>query len=190
MAAKKKVAKAARKPAKKPVKKAARKAAPKKASPIPRGYTALTPMLTFKDTRPALDWYQQAFGAKVTTRMDMPDGRVMHAEMKIGDAIFMLGDEAPERGYPSPERLGGTASGMMHYCKDCDATFARAVAAGAKVLMPLMDMFWGDRFGELQDPFGHRWAVATHTRDLTPKQMGAAAEEAMKKMAAGEPPTA
>ena len=178
------------KAAKRPVKRPARKAAPKKASPIPKGYTALTSMLVFKDTRPALEWYQKAFGAKVTTRMDMPDGRVMHAEMRVGDALFMLGDEAPERGYPSAERLGGTATGLMHYTRDCDATFARAVAAGAKVLMPLMDMFWGDRFGELMDPFGHRWAIATHVKDLTPRQMAAAAEEAMKKMAAGQPPTA
>jgi len=187
MAAKKK---ATKKAAKRAVKRPARKAAPRKASPIPKGYTALTPMLTFKDTRPALEWYQQAFGAKLTTRMDMPDGRVMHAEMRIGDALFMLGDEAPERGYPSAETLGGSAASLMHYVKDCDATFARAVAAGATVVMPLMDMFWGDRFGELKDPFGHRWAIATHVKDLTPKQMGAAAEEAMKKMAAGQPPTA
>jgi len=187
MAAKKK---ATKKAAKRAVKKPARKAAPRKASPIPKGYTALTSMLLFKDTRPALEWYQKAFGARVTTRMDMPDGRVMHAEMRIGDALFLLGDEAPERGYRSAETLGGSATALMHYTKDCDSVFARAVGAGAKVLMPLMDMFWGDRFGEIQDPFGHRWAIATHVKDLTPRQMGAAAEEAVKKMAAGQPPTA
>lgn len=183
MAAKKKAAKRA-------VRKPARKAAPKKASPIPKGYTALTPGLAFKDARPAIEWYQKAFGAKVTTRMEMPDGRIMHAEVKIGDALLMLGDEAPDMGISSAETLGGSGGSIMLYVKDCDATFARAVGAGAKVLMPLMDMFWGDRWGQIVDPFGYRWGIATHVKDLTPRQMAAAAEVAVKQMMQGQPPTA
>lgn len=175
--------------ARKPVKKAAKRAA-KKVSPIPKGYTTITPMLAYKDCRPALDWYQKAFGARVTTRMDMPDGRVMHAEMKLGDAIFMLGDEAPGMGVSSAESLGGSGANAMLYVKDCDAFYAKAVAAGAKPLAPLMDMFWGDRFGQVQDPFGYRWAIATHVKDLTPKQMREAMAGAVEKMAAGQPPTA
>jgi PhnB protein len=180
MAAKKKTAKAK-----------ARRATPKKkVLAIPKGYGDLTIGLVFQDTRPALYWYQRVFGARITTRMDMPDGRVMHAEMKIGSSLFMLGDEAPDRGISSAQTLGGASASVMLYTRDCDATYARAVAAGAKPLMPLMDMFWGDRFGELVDPFGHRWAIATHVKDLTPKQMAAAAAEAMKLMAQGLPPTA
>lgn len=181
---------AKKKAAKRPARKVARKAAPKKASPIPKGYTSLTPALSFKDARPAIEWYQKAFGAKVTTRMDMPDGRIMHAELKIGNALLMLGDEAPQMGISSAETLGGSGGSLMLYVKDCDATWAQAVAAGAKPMMPLMDMFWGDRWGQLVDPFGYRWGIATHKKDLSPKQMAAAVEEAARQMAAGQPPTA
>jgi len=187
MAAKKKVAK---RPVKKAARKPARKAAPKKVSAVPALYGSITAALVFKDSRPALEWYGNVFGGKVITRMEMPGGRIMHAEMKIGDAIIMLGDESKEMGIQSAESLGGSAVGMMHYVKDCDAVFARAVAAGAKVKMPLADMFWGDRFGEVVDPFGHRWAIATHKKDLSPKAMAAAAEAAMKEMMAGPPPDA
>jgi len=181
MAAKKK---AAKRPAKKTMKRPAKKAAPRKVSAIPRGYTSVTPGLIFKDARPALDWYGKVFGATVTTRMDLPDGRIMHAEVRIGDAVVMLGDEAPQMGMPSAETLGGASAGLMLYVKDCDAVYARAVAAGAKPLVPLADMFWGDRYGQIIDPFGHRWAIATHLKDLTPRQMKAAAEAFMKQMAA------
>lgn len=181
MAAKK--GKARRAKARRPVKKA-----PKKVSAIPKGYGSLTPGLVMKDSRPAIDWYQKVFGAKVKVRMDMPDGRVMHAELKIGDSLVMLGDEG--MGIQSAETLGGSGASIMLYVKDCDAVYARAVAEGAKALMPMADMFWGDRFGQLVDPFGHRWAIATHVRDLTPKQMKTAAAEAMKQMAAGAAPTA
>jgi uncharacterized glyoxalase superfamily protein PhnB len=181
---------AKKKAARKPARRAVRKAAPRKVSPIPEGYTSLTPGLVFKDARPALEWYQKAFGAKLTTRMDMPDGRIMHAEVRIGNALLMLGDEAPQMGVPSAETLGGSSAGLMLYVKDCDAVFAKAVALGAKPLVPLMDMFWGDRWGQVVDPFGHRWGIATHQRDLSPRQMAAAAAEAAKQMAAGQPPTA
>jgi PhnB protein len=170
----------ARRPAKK---------APKRVTAVPKGYTSLTAGLVLKDSRPAIDWYQKVFGAKVKVRMDMPDGRVMHAELKIGDSVLMLGDEAPQMGISSAETLGDSGASVMLYVKDCDAVYARAVAAGAKPLMPLADMFWGDRFGQFVDPFKHRWAVATHQKDLTPKQMRTAAAEAMKQMAAqGAPP--
>jgi len=187
MAAKKK---AEKRPAKRAMKKPAKKAAPRKVSAIPKGYTSVTPGLVFKDARPALEWYGTVFGAKVTTRMDLPDGRIMHAEVKIGDALVMLGDEAPKMGLPSAETLGGSSGALMLYVKDCDAVYARAIAGGARALMPLADMFWGDRYGQIVDPFGYRWAIATHVKDLTPRQMKAAAEAAMvERLEHGGPPS-
>jgi len=183
MAAKKKAAKRA-------TKRPAKKAAPRKVSAIPKGYTSVTPGLVFKDARPALAWYGTVFGAKVTTRLDLPDGRIMHAEVKIGDALVMLGDEAPKMGLPSAETLGGSSGALMLYVKDCDAVYARAIAGGARALMPLADMFWGDRYGQIVDPFGYRWAIATHVKDLTPRQMKAAAEAAMvERLEHGGPPS-
>ena len=115
-----------------------------------------------------------------------PDGKIMHAELKIGDRVLFLGDEAPEMGAPSPQTLNGSPVSLMHYVKDVDAVFARAVAAGAKPVMPPADMFWGDRFGSVTDPFGHRWSLATHKADLTPKQMQKGMEEWMASMG-GQP---
>jgi len=187
MAAKKK---AAKRRVRKAMRRPAKTAAPRKVSAIPRGYTSVTPGLVFKDARPALAWYGTVFGAKVTTRLDLPDGRIMHAEVKIGDALVMLGDEAPKMGLPSAETLGGSSGALMLYVKDCDAVYARAIAGGARALMPLADMFWGDRYGQIVDPFGYRWAIATHVKDLTPKQMKAAAEAAMVEMLKqGGPPS-
>jgi len=160
----------------------------KKVQAIPRGYGSLTPGLVFKDSHRAIEWYGKVFGAKVKDLMRWPDGRVMHAELRVGSSILMLGDEAPERGIPSAERLGGSGGSLMLYVKDCDAVFDRAVAAGAKPLMPMGDMFWGDRYGQLVDPFGHRWGIATHKVDMTPKQMAAAGAEFAKQMAAQGPP--
>jgi PhnB protein len=173
-----------RKPARRAATRRARRPAARKVQPIPPEYGSLTPGLVFKDTRPAIEFYQKAFGARLTTRMDTPDGRVMHAEMKIGDSHFMLGDEAPELGIKAAETLGGSGGALMIYTRDCDALFARAVAAGATVHMPMADQFWGDRYGSVIDPFGHRWAIATRTANLTPRQMAKAAEEFMARMAA------
>jgi len=176
---------AKRKARKGAARKAARKPTKRKAAAVPAGYGSLTPGLVFKDARPAVEWYARAFGAKLKARLDMPDGRIMHAEMKIGDSAFMLGDEAPQRGVKSAETLGGSGGSLMLYVKDCDAVFQRAVAAGARPLMPIGDMFWGDRYGQVVDPFGHRWGIATHKVDMTPRQMEKAGVEFMARMAAG-----
>lgn len=171
--------------ARRPARKAARKV-----QPIPPLYGAVTPHLVLKDSARAIDFYARALGAKVVTHMKDPGGKTMHAEIAIGGRVVMLGDEAPERGILSAESLGGSPAGLMLYVKDCDAVYARAVAEGAKPLTPPTDMFWGDRYGDFLDPFGHRWSVATHKVDMTPKQMEKAAAEFMAKMAAGAPPAA
>jgi PhnB protein len=138
---------------------------------VPEGYHTLTPYLTQRHGAQAIDFYRRAFGAEVRQRMEWPDGRLMHAEIQIGDSIVMMGDEMPEMGVKSPESLGGSASGLLIYCDDVDAAFDRAVEAGARVEMPLEDMFWGDRYGTLIDPFGHRWSMATHVRDVSEEEM-------------------
>jgi PhnB protein len=148
--------------------------------PTPSGYHTITPYLSVKDAAKAIEFYKRAFGAEETVRMPGPDGGVMHAEIRIGDSIIMLGDESPMGGCKSPQSLGGTTMGLHIYVKDVDAAFKKAVAAGAKVSMPLMDMFWGDRYGKLTDPFGHEWSIATHTKDLTPDEIERGAAEAMK----------
>lgn len=160
---------AMKKKAKATAKKAAKKA--RRAQPIPKGYHVVTPHIVVPNADEALAWYGRAFGAKELYRMAAPDGKVMHAEMKIGDSIVMLSDEFPDRGLRSPKTLGGNASSLMIYTKDVDALFERAVGAGAKVTMPVADMFWGDRYGQLEDPFGHQWAIATHKEDVPPKEM-------------------
>ena len=151
--------------------------------PIPAGYRSVTPYLCVDGAARAIEFYVKVFGAKELSRMPGPDGKVMHAELRFGDRVFVLGDEAPEMGAPSPQTLGGSAVSLMHYVKDVDAVFARAVAAGARSVMPPADMFWGDRFGSLVDPWGHRWALATHKADLTPKQMKKAMDEWMASQA-------
>lgn len=166
----------------------ARKPARRKVEPIPSAYGSVTPHLVLRDCTQAIAFYEKAFGAKVRSRLAAPDGKTMHAEIKIGDTIVMMGDEAPERGVRSAESIGDTPAGLMLYVKDCDTVFSRAVAEGARALAQPADMFWGDRYAQLIDPFGHRWAIATHTKDLTPKQMEAAAAEWMASMGAGGPP--
>jgi PhnB protein len=178
--AKKKVAK------KKPTRTALRKPTRKKVEAVPKAYGAVTPALAIRGAADAIAFYRMAFGAKELSRMPGPDGKLMHAEIRIGDSIVMLGDESPEMGSPSPQTLNGSPVGLMLYVKDVDAVFARAVAAGAKPVMPPADMFWGDRFGSVTDPFGHRWSIATHKADLTPKQMKKGMDEWMASM--GPPP--
>ena len=138
---------------------------------IPEGYYSLTPYLIVKGAREAMAYYAKAFGAQEIVNMPGPGGSVMHAEMQIGNARFMLADENPERGSKSPKTLGGSAGSVMIYTEDVDATFKRAVDAGASVVMPVQDMFWGDRYGIVVDPFGHQWQIATHKEDLTPEEM-------------------
>ena len=153
----------------------------KKVSPVPKGYHTVTPYLIFRGAAEAIDFYRRAFGAKEITRMPMPDGRIAHAELQIGDSRLMLGDESPEMGARAPQSVGGTCVHIFLYLKDVDKTFAQASTAGATVEMPPTDMFWGDRYCKLQDPFGHKWNLATHIEDVTPKEMarrGAAARAA------------
>ena len=147
--------------------------------PIPDGYHTLTPFLTVRDASRAIDFYQQAFGAQVRGGVAKdPDGKVMHAELKIGDSIIMLSDEYPEFGSLSPHSGGSTSMGLHIYVDDVDSAFARAVEAGAQVDMPLRDQFWGDRYGRLKDPFGHKWSLATHKADVSPEEMKRGVEEA------------
>lgn len=139
--------------------------------PIPDGYYSLTPYLVCKGAEKAIEFYAKAFGAQETMRMPGPDGSIAHAEVKIGNSMLMLADENTERGQLSPETLGGSPCSIMFYADDVDEVFTRAVAAGAKVETPPADMFWGDRMGNLVDPFGHKWAIATHKEDLSPEEM-------------------
>jgi len=153
----------------------------KAAKPVPEGYHTVSPYLVIRNAAKAIEFYQQAFAAEERFRMPGPDGKIMHAELQIGDSIVMLSDEFPEMGAPSPQTLNGTSVSIFLYVEDVDAVFKKAVDAGAKVLMPVADMFWGDRFGKLTDPFGHQWQIATHTEDLTPEEMGKRAEEFSKQ---------
>jgi uncharacterized glyoxalase superfamily protein PhnB len=154
-----------------------------KVKPIPEGFHSVTPHLVVKGAAKAIGFYKKAFGAEEVVRMPAPDGeRLMHAEIKIGDSFVMLADEFPEMGGgKSPEALGGSPVGLMIYVPDVDATFNQAVAAGAKVKMPPTDMFWGDRYSKVTDPFGHEWAIATHKEDLTPEQMSERAAKAFQQ---------
>lgn len=147
------------------------KAGTKTVSPIPAGYPPITPYLRVRGADRALEFYKKAFGAKVKGRMAGPEGQVMHAEMQVFNTRVMLSDEFPERGSLSPESLKGSAVGLFVYTRDVDGAIARAVAAGATVTMPAQDMFWGDRFGTIRDPFGHDWQLATHKEDVAPKEM-------------------
>lgn len=154
-----------------------------KVKAVPDGFHTITPHLTVRDAHRALDFYKQAFGAEVLHVMPGPGGKVMHAAFRIGDSIVMMNDEFPEMGgslAPSPTTGSGV---MLHiYLDNVDAAFDRAVSAGASVKMPLMDMFWGDRYGTLLDPFGHRWSLATHVRDMSPEEMQQEQEKAFSKM--------
>ena len=138
---------------------------------IPDGYHTMTPGLTVRDAARAIEFYQKAFNAQQLFRMDSPDGKVMHAELKIGNSIFMLAEENPAMGCASPVSLKGTPISLYLYVEDADAAFAQAVKAGATVVMPVTDMFWGDRHGQVTDPFGHRWSLATRKEDVSPQEL-------------------
>lgn len=140
---------------------------------IPDGYTALTPHLVVSDGAQAIEFYKQAFGAEELETHRSPDGKmVMHARLKIGDALLLLAGEYPPQCL-SPKSRGGASVFLHFYTEDADAAFARAVKAGCTVRMPVGDMFWGDRFGQVEDPFGHPWSIATHKHDFTPEQIDA-----------------
>ncbi len=145
--------------------------------PIPDGMHTVTPHLTCTGAAEAIKFYQKAFGAVELTRMPDASGKVMHASIRIGDSVIMLNDEMPEWGTLSPKSLKGSPVTIHLYVVNADAVFEQAVRAGAKVTMPLADMFWGDRYGKLEDPFGHQWSIGTHIRDATPEEMQKAMEQ-------------
>ena len=147
---------------------------------IPQGMHSVTPHLICAGAAKAIEFYKQAFGAEEGARLPGPDGRLMHASVKIGDSQVMLVDEMPEWGALGPKALKGSPVTIHIYVEDVDALVARAVKAGAKVTMPVAEQFWGDRYGKLEDPFGHHWSVATHVRDVTPEEM----KKAMQQMSA------
>jgi PhnB protein len=138
---------------------------------IPTGYASVTPYLIVRDAARALEFYKKAFGAIELMRFSGPDGRIGHAEIKIGEGVVMLADESPEMGHKGPQTLGGTPVSLMFYVADVDARFAKALAAGGVVKNALKDQFYGDRSGTITDPFGHVWTIATHTEDVTPEEM-------------------
>jgi uncharacterized glyoxalase superfamily protein PhnB len=145
--------------------------------PIPKGYHSVTPSLMVKGAAKAIEFYTRAFGAKETSRFTGPDGLIMHAVVQIGDSMIMLGDEMEGPGTKGPESLGGTPVSLFIYRDNIDALWKQAIAAGGKEIMPLADQFWGDRGGCLQDPFGHQWWLAQHTKDLSEAELKEAARE-------------
>jgi PhnB protein len=143
----------------------------------PPGYHSVTPYLALRDAKSAIDFYVRAFGAELVLKLDMPDGSIAHAEVRIGDSILMMAEENPDWGSRSPQAIGGSPVSMMIYVADVDAAFARALAAGATELRPVADQFYGDRTGTLADPYGYQWTLATHVEDVS-------TEEAQRRMEA------
>jgi PhnB protein len=153
--------------------------------PIPDGYHSVTPYLICQSAAAAIDFYKSAFGAIELFRLPMPDGKVGHAEIKVGNSPIMLADEFPGMGFCSPATLKGTPVSLMIYVEDCDAMFAKAVDLGATVLKPLQNQFYGDRSGTLTDPFGHIWTIATHTEDVSPEEMARRSSKFCQQQAGG-----
>jgi PhnB protein len=148
--------------------------------PIPDGYRNITPYLIVADGAGAVAFYQRAFDASVRLRLERPDGKIGHAELVIGDSLIMLADEYPPLEARSPAAYGGSPVGLHLYVEDADAVATRAVAAGAKLVQPVEDKFYGDRLGTIEDPFGHRWYVSTHIEDVSPEEIGRRATAAMQ----------
>lgn len=149
---------------------------------VPEGFRTITAALTVRNGNKALEFYKQAFGAEVRGVHLTPDGKVAHAEIKIGDSVFMLSDEFPPIAV-SPETIGGTASGLIIYAENIDQLWDRAIKAGGTVTMPLDNQFWGDRWGTLTDPFGHRWSLAQHVEDVAPDEMARRSKKMFAEMA-------
>ncbi len=147
--------------------------------PIPEGYPRVTPYLCVEGASAAIDFYSEVFGATEGMRMPAPDGKIGHAELQIGDSVIMLSDEYPEMGQRSPKAFGGSPVTISVYVEDVDAVFERAMRAGAKELRGVEDQFYGDRSGQFEDPFGHKWSVATHVEDVSPDEMNRRVAEAM-----------
>jgi PhnB protein len=154
---------------------------PSNVKPIPDGYHSISPAITCKNAASAIDFYKEAFGATEMNRMPGPGGMVMHAELRIGDSVIFVSDEFPGMSAaPAPGTI--PSSYLFLYTPDVDTVFHRAVSAGAKVSMPVTDMFWGDRYGKVTDPFGHSWGVATHVEDVSPDEMARRSAEWTAKM--------
>ncbi|HEU4416757.1 MAG TPA: VOC family protein [Candidatus Angelobacter sp.] len=151
--------------------------------PIPEGFHTVTPGLVVKDANKAIDFYKRALGAQELVRMPGPDGKIMHAELKIGDSIIFLSDEMPNPGnVKSPQSLGGCTGTLNIYVPNVDETFKQAIAAGGKETMAVADQFWGDRYGSLVDPFGYSWGILTHKEDVSPQEMGERMKTAFANM--------
>ena len=151
--------------------------------PIPEGYHTLTPSLAVDNAAEAIEFYKRAFGARERARMEGPGGTIAHAELESGDSVLMLSDPFPQAGASSPTQVGATTVGLFLYVEDVDAVVKRAVDAGATVTMPVDDMFWGDRFGSVSDPYGHSWSLATHVEDVPPEELEERGRAAMAAMA-------
>jgi PhnB protein len=150
--------------------------------PIPEGYHTITPYLAVEDAAGAIEFYKRAFGAKERVRMHGPDGKIGHAELEIGDSLVMLSDPFPQSTTKPPKELGGSSASVFMYVEDVDAVVQDAIDAGAEIKMPIENMFWGDRFGSVADPFGHTWSIATHVEDVPPEEMEERAKAAMASM--------
>ncbi len=155
------------------------------AKPIPQGYHTVTPSIVVEGAARALDFYKQALGAEELYRMPTPDGKIMHAEVRIGDSIIMLSDPFPQSDLKPPQALGATTTNLHIYCADADQAFKRAVGAGATVRMEPQTMFWGDRYATVVDPFGHSWSFATHVEDVSPQEMQERAKQMFKDQPGG-----
>ncbi len=160
----------------------------KQVRPIPKGCRTVTPHLIVRGGVEAIKFYKKAFGAKELMRSAGPGGKIMHAELELGDSHIYVTDEMPEMGQLSPQGLNGSPVSIALWVENVDKAFAKAVKAGAKVIMPVGDQFWGDRFGMLEDPFGHKWSMSTHIKDMTPKEIAKAAAAAFAAMGDGPPP--
>lgn len=151
-----------------------------KVKPVPDNYHTITPSIIVKNAAKAIEFYKLAFGAEEISRMTGPGGGIMHAEIKIGDSPLMMGEESIEMGMKAPTTLGGSPGSLNVYTEDVDAAFKRAIAAGAVAEMPPADMFWGDRYAKVRDPFGHQWGLLTHIEDVSPSEMERRGQEFMK----------
>lgn len=149
--------------------------------PIPEGYPRLSPYLAVDGAAAAIDFYREVFGASERVRMPAPDGKIGHAELLVGDSVIMLADEFPEMDVRSPKTVGGTPVTLILYVEDVDAVFDRALRAGATALRPVENQFYGDRSGQFEDPFGHRWNIASHVEDVPPEEMAQRAAQAMEE---------
>ena len=163
---------------------------PNSPKPIPQGFHTVTPSLVVRDAAKAIEFYKKALGAQERMRMAGPDGKIVHAELQIGDSIIFLSDEMPQAPVKSPQTVGASTAVLNLYVEDVDTAFKRAVDAGGKVAMPLADQFWGDRYGSIVDPFGHAWGIGMHKEDLTADQIEKRAQDFFAQMAQSQRKTA